>query len=403
MVRPAHVARENTAAAAQERYVPPAHPAASDVSGFRSRGFADKMRLVLAINRDGELSFSARTVATVLLLQFHNNDTGQCDPSYTMIAAAFTNMRRATVINAVHELQVRGYITILSRNQHGGSSQANAFVFDFERGDAASAPSTGTENVPVHPRQFEMRLMADVGAASAGGKVVRKAHREVRKPYQRGSPENVPTGPDSGASGTENVPKPTKNQDSTPPTPPPSGGECRQSRWDRFREAYPFRPDDRKAGAERAFRRFDEADQDWAIAAAPLYAARCRDKSSPICFAKNWLRERGFENFPKPSGHADLLAAAAEIEESGPEEWRRVCRRLRGELGDAVYRSWLGRLEFLGVDDGVARIFAPTKFIRTWVMQHHIDRIRAAVGGEFAVERVEIVLVRGVSASPAPA
>ncbi len=39
--------------------------------------------------------------------------------------------------------------------------------------------------------------------------------------------------------------------------------------------------------------------------------------------------------------------------------WTRASARLRGELGEAVYGSWFGRLELDGVSGGVAQLSVP--------------------------------------------
>ncbi len=65
-----------------------------------------------------------------------------------------------------------------------------------------------------------------------------------------------------------------------------------------------------------------------------------------------------------------------------PAEWTRVCARLRGELGDAVYGSWFGRLELDGVAEGVAQLSVPTRFLKSWIQTHYLDRLLAALAAE---------------------
>ncbi len=68
------------------------------------------------------------------------------------------------------------------------------------------------------------------------------------------------------------------------------------------------------------------------------------------------------------------------------ERWKRVCRRLRGELGDAKFDSWFGRIELDRVEGDAAYLSVPTKFLKSWIQLHYIDRIRAI----FAVEMPEV-------------
>ena len=74
-------------------------------------------------------------------------------------------------------------------------------------------------------------------------------------------------------------------------------------------------------------------------------------------------------------------------------QWARVRGRLRDEVGDAAYRSWLKSMtlaEFIG---GRVRIAVPTKFLRDWVAQHYANRIRVLWNGEnSAILGVEIIV-----------
>ncbi|MEX1108482.1 MAG: DnaA N-terminal domain-containing protein, partial [Dongiaceae bacterium] len=51
--------------------------------------------------------------------------------------------------------------------------------------------------------------------------------------------------------------------------------------------------------------------------------------------------------------------------------WARVRGRLRSELGDAAYRSWLKPLTLAGLTDGELRLSAPTRFMRDWILSHY--------------------------------
>ena len=61
------------------------------------------------------------------------------------------------------------------------------------------------------------------------------------------------------------------------------------------------------------------------------------------------------------------------------QQWARVRGRLREEVGEAAYRSWLKPLTLADVDDGAVRISVPTRFMRDWVLAHFADRLRAAL------------------------
>lgn len=90
-------------------------------------------------------------------------------------------------------------------------------------------------------------------------------------------------------------------------------------------------------------------------------------------------------------------------------EWDRVKVRLRDEVGDAAYRSWLRPITLHGINDGDVKLALPTRFMRDWVATHYAERIRTLWGVENPdIRNVEIVVgaVRATAASaptaPAP-
>jgi chromosomal replication initiator protein len=59
------------------------------------------------------------------------------------------------------------------------------------------------------------------------------------------------------------------------------------------------------------------------------------------------------------------------------DRWQRIKERLRFELGEDVFTSWFGHMEFESVDKGVLRLSVPTVFLRKWIQAHYTDRILA--------------------------
>ena len=57
-------------------------------------------------------------------------------------------------------------------------------------------------------------------------------------------------------------------------------------------------------------------------------------------------------------------------------QWVRVRARLKGEVGEAAFKSWLKPRTLLAVEDGEIRLAVPTRFMRDWVRTHYADRIR---------------------------
>ena len=60
----------------------------------------------------------------------------------------------------------------------------------------------------------------------------------------------------------------------------------------------------------------------------------------------------------------------------GPQgELARAKQRLRAEIGDADYRSWMAKVTLGGINREEVTICLPTKFLREWVEVHYADRL----------------------------
>ncbi|HEV7440689.1 MAG TPA: chromosomal replication initiator protein DnaA [Methylobacterium sp.] len=82
--------------------------------------------------------------------------------------------------------------------------------------------------------------------------------------------------------------------------------------------------------------------------------------------------------------------------------WARVKRRLRAELGEDVFASWFARLELEDVSAGIARLTVPTRFLKSWIESHYLDRVLNTFRSEVeAVSRIEVG-VRGPAAPARP-
>jgi chromosomal replication initiator protein len=74
-------------------------------------------------------------------------------------------------------------------------------------------------------------------------------------------------------------------------------------------------------------------------------------------------------------------------------QWARVRGRLKAELGEAAFKSWLKPLTLITIDNGEVRLTVPTRFMRDWVRSHYADRICTLWQAEDKViARVEILL-----------
>ncbi|WP_338665892.1 chromosomal replication initiator protein DnaA [Pararoseomonas sp. SCSIO 73927] len=90
--------------------------------------------------------------------------------------------------------------------------------------------------------------------------------------------------------------------------------------------------------------------------------------------------------------------------------WARIRGRLREEVGEAEYRTWLRQLTLAGVEGEEAIVHVPTRFLRDWLRGQYGDRLRALWQAEaVGVRRVDIRVAsagapaREAEAAPAPA
>jgi chromosomal replication initiator protein len=71
--------------------------------------------------------------------------------------------------------------------------------------------------------------------------------------------------------------------------------------------------------------------------------------------------------------------------------WARIRGRLRDEVGEIEYRSWLRQMTLVGIDGEEAVVVLPTRFLRDWVRSHYGERLRALWQEEsLGVRRIEI-------------
>ncbi len=86
------------------------------------------------------------------------------------------------------------------------------------------------------------------------------------------------------------------------------------------------------------------------------------------------------------------------------QKWSNACRRLRAELGEAVFSAWFARLELDRISDETAFLSVPTNFLKTWIQSHYVDRLTATIAAEAsAVKRVVVSLrnsTRSAQAKP---
>src|SRR6202011_2493358 len=73
------------------------------------------------------------------------------------------------------------------------------------------------------------------------------------------------------------------------------------------------------------------------------------------------------------------------------QAWMRIRRRLRAELGEEVFSTWFGCLELDALSGQDVYLSVPTKFLKSWIQSHYVDRILPTLASEFpAIKRVSI-------------
>ena len=75
-----------------------------------------------------------------------------------------------------------------------------------------------------------------------------------------------------------------------------------------------------------------------------------------------------------------------------PECWLRVKTRLRAEVGDDVFLSWFASMDVDRIEGDTARLSVPTRFLKSWIQSHYVERVLACWQAEQpSVRRVELV------------
>src|SRR5207248_2377107 len=77
----------------------------------------------------------------------------------------------------------------------------------------------------------------------------------------------------------------------------------------------------------------------------------------------------------------------------GAAEWARVVGRLKDEVGETAYRSWLRSMRLEGIEEDEAVIAVPTRFLRNWIETHYADRLLALWRAENAAIRQLAIIV----------
>ena len=84
--------------------------------------------------------------------------------------------------------------------------------------------------------------------------------------------------------------------------------------------------------------------------------------------------------------------------------WQRAKIRLRTVLGEDVFSSWFGRLEFSSVQDNVAHLSVPTRFLKRWLETHYTGHILSTIREEMPeIKEIRMVMKSSCNDQPRPA
>jgi chromosomal replication initiator protein len=74
--------------------------------------------------------------------------------------------------------------------------------------------------------------------------------------------------------------------------------------------------------------------------------------------------------------------------------WQRAADRIRDSLGQVGFETWIGPLNFIGLQEKTATIEAPNKFFRDWVEDRYLELLRQSLSAETG-QQIEIKLTLG--------
>jgi chromosomal replication initiator protein len=65
--------------------------------------------------------------------------------------------------------------------------------------------------------------------------------------------------------------------------------------------------------------------------------------------------------------------------------WQRIAARLKAELGDDLYNSWFARMDAEEFGQGHLTVSVPTRFLKSWIENHYVSKLRKIAEGELGV------------------
>jgi chromosomal replication initiator protein len=102
-------------------------------------------------------------------------------------------------------------------------------------------------------------------------------------------------------------------------------------------------------------------------------------------------------------GDHHMGAGASPERDAGDQEcWARVRKQLRTTVGEDIFLSWFASMDFAGVDGDAVRLSVPTRFLKSWILAHYVDRLLACWQAEQdSIQRIELIVRSGLRTASA--
>jgi chromosomal replication initiator protein len=94
---------------------------------------------------------------------------------------------------------------------------------------------------------------------------------------------------------------------------------------------------------------------------------------------------------------ADLNEPQATVSSSssppGDERWARAKTQLRAMVGDDIFSSWFASMDLAAVEGDAVRFSVPTRFLKSWIQAHYIERLLSCWQVEQPeIRRIELIV-----------
>ncbi len=107
------------------------------------------------------------------------------------------------------------------------------------------------------------------------------------------------------------------------------------------------------------------------------------------------MSEAGGKSAAVAKENAGLEGAPLEPSREIMTLWKKVHQSMRGEFGEAIFRSWLKPLVLRAYYHGTMEVSVPTRFMRDWIQNHYAERILAMCSeADEGIKKLQIVVVQ---------